>query len=101
MKALQITGYGNNEVAVISHDASKPELKIDAVLVKVYKAALNPVDWKMREGSMKNIVPLTFPATLGCDFSGVVVGTGAEVSAFKVGDEVFHPLAEVALLQNI
>lgn len=89
MKALQITGYGNNKVAVVSQDAPLPSIKQGAVLVKVHKAAVNPVDWKMREGSMKNMVPLTFPATLGCDFSGVIIRTGADVTAFKAGDEVF------------
>jgi len=89
MKALQIIGYGNNEVAVVSRDAAEPEMNNDAVLVEVHKAAFNPVDWKMREGLMKEMLPLSFPATLGCDFSGVVVGVGSNVTNFKAGDEVF------------
>ncbi len=89
MKALQITGYGNNEVTVISKDAPLPEVKEDTVLVKVSHAALNPVDWKMRGGSQKKMLSLSFPATLGCDFCGVIVEKDKNVSAFEVGDEVF------------
>ncbi|WP_437397702.1 NADP-dependent oxidoreductase [Flagellimonas lutimaris] len=89
MKALQITGYGNNDVTVISKDAPVPGLKEGSVLVKVYHAALNPVDWKMRGGSQKKMLSLSFPATLGCDFCGVVVEKDKNVTAFKIGDEVF------------
>lgn len=89
MKALQIIGYGNNDMVVVSKDTPVPDLKEDTVLVKVYNAALNPVDWKMREGSMKEAVPLPFPATLGCDFCGVIVEKDKNVTTFEVGEEVF------------
>lgn len=38
---------------------------------------------------MKEMVPLKFPVTLGGDFSGIVIETGAGVPEFKKGDEVY------------
>lgn len=89
MKALQITSYGGNEVAVLSTEALKPKLKKGTVLVKVHRAALNPVDWKIREGYMKDTVPQNFPATLGSDFSGVIEEISEDVTGFEIGEEVF------------
>lgn len=89
MKALQISAYGDNSVVAINSIAPLPKVGPGTVLVKVYKAALNPVDWKMRNGSMKAFMPLDFPATIGGDFSGVVEAVGDEVRSVKVGDEVF------------
>ncbi|TDE08706.1 alcohol dehydrogenase catalytic domain-containing protein [Dyadobacter psychrotolerans] len=88
MKALQIIAHGGNEVAILVSNAPVPLLKEGSVLVKVY-AALNPVDWKIREGYMKAFPPLEFPATIGNDFSGVVVDIASDVRTYHVGDEVF------------
>src|SRR5438094_4756089 len=42
----------------------------------------------MRAGHVKEIFPLTFPATLGRDVSGTVEEAG-NVTQFKRGDEVY------------
>ncbi|MCE8429476.1 MAG: NADP-dependent oxidoreductase [Candidatus Methanoperedens sp.] len=89
MKAAQIRKYGSSEVVDINKNAPVPVISQGQILVEVYAAGVNPVDWKIREGYMKEMVPLIFPATLGGDFSGVVIETGAGVSEFKKGDEVF------------
>lgn len=89
MKAAQIRKYGSSEVVEINKNASVPVISQGQILVEVYAAGVNPVDWKIREGYMKEMTPLKFPATLGGDFSGVVIETGAGVSEFKKGDEVF------------
>jgi len=89
MKAAQIRKYGSSEVVEINKNAPVPVISHDQILVEVYAAGVNPVDWKVREGYMRETVPLKFPATLGGDFSGVVTETGAEVSDIKKGDEVF------------
>ena len=49
------------------------------------------MDWKIREGDMKQMISLQFPSTLGIDFSGVIkqVGEGVSPSDFKPGDEVY------------
>src|SRR3989344_501763 len=79
MKAAQINLYGGGEVVEINNAAPEPMLSAGKVLVQVYAAGVNPVDWKIREGYLKERVSLQFPATLGGDFAGVVKETGEEV----------------------
>ena len=47
-----------------------------------------PGDWKIRQGLLKDVVPVQFPAVLGSDVSGEVIAVGAKVSRFKPGDKV-------------
>ncbi len=70
-------------------DAPEPIIAAGKVLVEVYAAGLNPVDWKIREGYLQQMAPLQFPATLGFDFSGVVKKIGEDVATFQEGDEVY------------
>lgn len=58
------------------------------VRVSVRAAALNPVDWKIREGHLKDFFPHHFPLTLGWDCAGVVDAVGEGVVGFEEGDEV-------------
>lgn len=88
MKAAQINKYGGSEVIEISKNAAKPTLSAGKVLVEVHAAGVNPVDWKIREGYLQQMAPLKFPATLGGDFSGVIVEGGAD-TGLKKGDEVY------------
>ncbi|MBI3413484.1 MAG: NADP-dependent oxidoreductase [Candidatus Aenigmarchaeota archaeon] len=88
MRAVQINGYGGNEVVVIN-DVPKPALSAGKVLVEAEAAGVNPVDWKIRQGYLQQMVKLQFPSTLGGDFSGVVVEAGEDVFNFKKGDEVY------------
>ncbi len=85
MKAAQINKYGGSEVVEINKNAPKPAAPRGQLLVEVYAAGVNPIDWKIREG----YIPLKFPATLGGDFSGVVADVGEGVSGFKKGFEVY------------
>lgn len=89
MKAAQINTYGGSDVVEITHGAAKPAAPAEGLLVQVYAAGVNPVDWKIREGYLKKMVPLQFPATLGGDFSGVVIDVGDGVADFNPGDEVY------------
>jgi alcohol dehydrogenase len=83
-------GYGSSEVVEINQNAAAPNDPSDGkVLVKVKAAGVNPVDWKIREGYMQQMIPLQFPSTLGMDFSGTIEKVGAGVSGFNVGDEVY------------
>lgn len=89
MKAAQINAYGGSEVVEMNGQAPTPAVVDGSMLVEVHAAGVNPVDWKIREGYMQKMVPLKFPATLGGDFSGVVMEVGNTVSAFQPGDEVY------------
>jgi NADPH:quinone reductase-like Zn-dependent oxidoreductase len=88
MKAVRIHEYGGSEVLVYE-DAPRPEPGPDDLLVRVRAASVNPVDWNMREGYLRQWVDLPLPATLGSDLAGDVVALGAQVRGFQVGDAVF------------
>lgn len=89
MKAAQVAEYGGPEVVTTVSDAPKPEITPDQVLVEVHAAGVNPFDWKVRQGLVRSMAELTFPAVLGGDVAGVIAAVGANVSHVKVGDEVY------------
>lgn len=89
MKAAQINSYGGVEVLEINDNASVPTPQKGQVLIENHAASINPVDWKIRAGYLKEMAPLSFPATLGGDFAGVVTAVGEDVADLKVGDEVY------------
>ncbi|MDB5163628.1 MAG: hypothetical protein JWS12_245 [Candidatus Saccharibacteria bacterium] len=89
MKAAQITEYGDKSVLKTVVDAPKPKAAAGQVLVAVHAAAVNPFDWKVREGQAQAYVPLKFPATLGSDFAGVIEELGEGVNGLSVGMEVY------------
>ncbi len=93
MKAVIINGYGDNNVLEFT-DVEKPRPGSGQVLVQVYACGLNPVDYKLREGALQELVSFKFPRILGGDISGVIAEVGPNADDFKVGDEVFfsHPL---------
>lgn len=88
MKAVRIHAYGGPEV-LSYEDAPMPEITEEDVLIRVYAAAVNPVDWKIREGHLQQFLPYPLPLILGWDVSGVVEAVGANVTAFKPGDQVY------------
>jgi NADPH:quinone reductase-like Zn-dependent oxidoreductase len=88
MKAIRIHNYGGPEVLKYE-DAPRPQPQAGEVLVRVHAAGVNPIDWKVREGDMKELWPHTFPLILGWDLSGVVEELGPGVSQFKVDDEIY------------
>src|SRR5689334_18708017 len=88
MKAIRIHNYGGPEVLKYE-DAPRPKPQAGEVLVRVHATGVNPIDWKVREGDMKDFWPHKFPLILGWDLSGVVEELGKGVSQFKIGDEVY------------
>ena len=88
MKAVRIHNYGHGEVLAYE-EAPMPEIAPNEVLVRVVAVSVNPVDWKIREGYLKQMIPYPLPLTLGWDVSGIVDDVGAEVTRFKVGDAVY------------
>ena len=88
MKAVRIHKYGGLETLVYEN-APVPEVGPSEVFIKVHAAGVNPVDWKIREGHMKDIISYQFPLILGLDMAGVIVNVGSLVTRFKAGDAVF------------
>ena len=88
MKAILIHGYGGPEVLKYE-DYSDPVPGVGEVLVRVAASSVNPFDFKIRSGSLKDFIPLTFPAILGLDVSGTVESSGPGVTTFARGDKVF------------
>jgi NADPH:quinone reductase-like Zn-dependent oxidoreductase len=89
MKAAQYNSYGGPEVIVVNPDAPTLQLKDGQILVEVHAASPNPFDFKLRRGYIKDDIPLTFPVTIGGDYSGVVVEVAAGLTGFHPGDEVY------------
>ena len=85
MKAARYSEYGGPEVLQIV-EIDKPEAKDGQVIVEVHAAAINPFDFKVRAGMMKDFIPLELPITIGADFAGVIVQAAGD---YKEGDEVF------------
>ncbi len=88
MKAIQISAYGEADQLKVQ-EVEKPRAKDRQVLVKIHDAGVNPFDWKVRKGFMKDVMPVQFPLTMGYDFAGEIVELGSSVQDFKVGDRVF------------
>jgi NADPH:quinone reductase-like Zn-dependent oxidoreductase len=88
MKAVRIHAYG--DASVLSYeDAPRPDPADNELLVRIHAAGVNPIDWKIRAGLMKDWIPHSFPFVAGVDFSGTVQHAGPKVQNFKPGDEVF------------
>ena len=88
MKAIQIHSYGGTET-LRYEDTPTPTPGPRDVLVRVHAAGVNPLDWKIREGHLAQMIPLEMPLILGWDVSGVVERVGAQVTEFTPGDEVY------------
>ena len=88
MKAVRIHAYGGPEL-LHYEDVPRPRLNADDLLIRVRAAAVNPVDWKIREGYLRGFLNHRLPLILGWDVAGEVVEVGPEATGFQVGDEVY------------
>jgi len=91
MKAVLIRQFGPPEGMKLE-EVEKPVISSGRVLVRVHYSSVNPVDWKIRNGSLKLISGSRFPMVLGFDIAGEVIETGSSVTRFKKGDRVFGML---------
>lgn len=88
MKAVVLHEYGGPEKLQLEENVPEPQISGDTVLIAAAAASVNPIDWKVRSGARQKDFPLSFPAILGRDVSGVVRAVGANVKHFKPGDRV-------------
>lgn len=87
MRAIAITEFGGPEV-LKEIDMPMPTAGKGQVVIAVKASAVNPVDYKVRDGRGAFLCP-EFPAILHADCAGVISEVGAGVSGFSVGDEVY------------
>lgn len=88
MKACIIEAFGGREQLKIA-DLPKPQAGEGEVVVRIHAAGVNPVDWKIREGWLKDLFPYRFPIILGWELAGVVEEGGPKTGRFKPGDAVY------------
>ncbi|MER6347562.1 NADP-dependent oxidoreductase [Streptomyces sp. NPDC001595] len=99
MKAVYYERHGGAEVLEYG-DLPDPALGPDSVLLRVRAAAVNPVDWKGREGYLEGLIDSRFPVVPGWDVAGVVERTGIAVTEYAPGDEVVGYVREDALARG-
>ena len=88
MKAIVVREYGGLEVLELD-EYPDPVAGAGEVLLRVAATSVNPFEFKVRSGAMKDVFPLQFPTILGTDVSGTVVKLGPGAEGFSVGDKVF------------
>ncbi|ALP36115.1 NADPH:quinone reductase [Paenibacillus sp. IHB B 3084] len=88
MKAIVIERYGSKD-ELKERDVPNPKPQAHQVVVKVAATSINPIDWKLREGYLKQMMDWEFPIILGWDVAGTISEVGSQVTDWKVGDEVF------------
>ncbi len=88
MQAIVLSAYGDPSQLQLK-ERPEPEPGAGQIKVKVLSSSVNPVDYKLRSGALKQAMPLELPAVLGRDAAGEVVKVGAGVRGFAEGDRVF------------
>lgn len=86
-RAITLTQFGDADATTLSTTAM-PEAAPGVVVVRVRAAGINGLDWKIRQGYLRDVIPTVFPTTLGLELSGEV-HAALPGSRFAVGDRVF------------
>lgn len=87
MKAIVIEEFGGAE-QLKEKEVAKPTCGVNQVLIRTHATSVNPVDFKIRQGDMKEAAE-NFPLILGGDVAGIVAEAGSNVTRFREGDRVF------------
>lgn len=88
LKAIAFNEYGSADKLSLM-DLPVPEIGAHQVLVQSKATSINPIDWKLREGYLKQMFDWQFPIVVGWDIAGIITEVGADVTDWHVGDEVF------------
>lgn len=93
MRAVRYEHYGPPEVLRVA-DIPEPTPAAGEMLVRIEAASLNPLDWKVRAGTLR-WVPMSMapPRTTGADFAGVIVAIGTDPGPWRAGERVFGSLS--------
>jgi len=87
MRAVALSEYGSADVMSMQ-ELPDPLVGPDMVLVRVAAAGLNPVDYKVRQGNLRERYPHHLPLVPGWDVAGTVERVGPAVTEFAPGDDV-------------
>ncbi|MGN7733816.1 MULTISPECIES: NADP-dependent oxidoreductase [Sinorhizobium/Ensifer group] len=96
MQAFVLTRYGGPDAAEL-RDVPRPRPARGEVLVRVFAAGLNPVDYKTREGMLKVVQRYPLPVVMGNELAGVVEALAEDVTSFTPGDRVFARMPKEAM----
>jgi NADPH:quinone reductase-like Zn-dependent oxidoreductase len=88
MRTVHFYVYGGPEQLVVEQ-VPRPEPQVGEVLVRVYAAGVNPIDWKIRKGLFKDVRPVPLPFTPGSELAGTVEALGPGVTAFQKNQAVY------------
>ena len=86
MRAIAREDFGE-PIALM--DLPAPEIGVGEVLIRVQAAGVNPFDWKVADGALKDEMEHRFPLIPGFDAAGVVERVGANVTELAQGDDVY------------
>ena len=86
MRTIAVDEFGG---PVALKDLPTPEIGAGEVLIRVRAAGVNPFDWKVADGELRDEMEHRFPLILGFDAAGVVERVGAGVTELAEGDEVY------------
>lgn len=99
MKAVVLHEYGPAS-NLTYEDVEDPQPGASEVLVRVSATSLNPADWMLRSGVVKDLIPIELPYILGCDFAGIVREVGEGVTGFnRVMAMTMHTYAELCTVK--
>jgi len=91
MRSILLRDYGG-ETALQVADIPTTTPGPGQVLVRVRAAGINALDWKVREGFVRDAFPLQLPAVPGIELAGTVEAVGPGATRFQPGDRVMGPL---------
>ncbi len=86
MRAVEYKEYGGADVLHMA-DHPVPQRQRGSLLIEVLASSVNPIDYRIRRGEMKGLIPFGFPRVPGYDVAGIVVESDSD-SRFAVGDRV-------------
>ncbi|MDX5150931.1 MAG: NADP-dependent oxidoreductase [Acidiferrobacterales bacterium] len=92
MRQLQFSGYGPLKEVLQFSEVETPEVGDHDVRIRIAAASINPIDYKMVSGALRQIQKLKLPSPLGFDCCGEVDAVGSAVTRFRVGDRVYTRL---------
>jgi NADPH:quinone reductase-like Zn-dependent oxidoreductase len=86
MRAIVYDDYGDPSV-LHADQRPVPERLPGQVLIEVFASSVNPIDYRLRSGEMKGLIPFGFPRIPGFDVAGKIADCAGD-EGFSIGDRV-------------